>query len=310
MKSSTRFVIYGLLFSALWASAAVAGKIGIKSVEPLVLFNIRFLLAGTVMLLYAYAIKKNKLPKGQEWAQLVLFGLLNTTLYLGLFILAIKQVSAGIGSLSTATNPLIISLLSAVWIGRKVKATEWYAILLGMAGVALATYPLLKNSNATILGLLLIMASMVCYSVGTIYYSKIDWKLPALVINGWQVFIGGIIIMPFTFLMHQKEFINHFDLRFWTAEFWLIVPVSVIAVQLWLWLLKSDTVKASLWLFLCPVFGFVYAAILLNERISYYTIFGTFLVITGLYLGQKSKLVAHKINSTVGVIKRDIIESK
>lgn len=309
MKSSSKFLIFGLFFSALWASAAVAGKIGIKSVEPLVLFNIRFLLAGTAMLLYAYAIKKSRFPKGQEWAQLALFGLLNTTLYLGLFILAIKQVSAGIGSLSTATNPLIISLLSAVWIGRKIRSMEWYAIFLGMAGVALATYPLLKNSNATIQGLLLIMASMVCYSIGTIYYSKINWKLPALVINGWQVFIGGVIILPFSFLMHQKEHINHFDLRFWSAEFWLIVPVSIISVQLWLWLLKSDTIKASLWLFLCPVFGFFYAAILLNERISYYTVIGTFLVIAGLYLGQKNKLVANKIDSNIGTVKGGIMES-
>jgi probable blue pigment (indigoidine) exporter len=52
-------------------------------------------------------------------------------------------------------------------------------------------------------------------------------------------------------------------------------------------LLKTEPVKASLWLFLCPIFGFFYAAILTHEPISFYTVLGTALVILGLYLGKK-----------------------
>jgi probable blue pigment (indigoidine) exporter len=65
------------------------------------------------------------------------------------------------------------------------------------------------------------------------------------------------------------------------------VPISIAAVQLWLYLLKAEPVKASLWLFLCPIFGFFYAAILTNEPITIYTVVGTVLVILGLYLGKK-----------------------
>src|SRR5690349_15116244 len=100
--STIQFVIIGLLFSMLWASASVAGKIGMQSVEPLLLFNVRFMLAGTLMLLYAHLFAKNNLPKKADWKQLTCFGSLNTTLYLGLYIFALKQVSAGIGSLAIA----------------------------------------------------------------------------------------------------------------------------------------------------------------------------------------------------------------
>src|SRR3954462_1784552 len=130
--STTQFVITGLLFSMLWASASVAGKIGMQSVEPLLLFNVRFMLAGMLMLLYAHLIKKNKLPEKTDWKQLTCFGLLNTTLYLGLYIFALKQVSAGIGSLAIATNPLMITVLTAVWTGKRVKHIQWLSIALGM----------------------------------------------------------------------------------------------------------------------------------------------------------------------------------
>ena len=289
MKSTTQFIIAGLLFSMLWSSASVAGKIGLQFVEPLLLFNVRFLLAGTLMLVYAHVFIKKKLPRKGDWKQIIIFGLLNTTLYLGLYILALEQVSAGIGSLAIATNPLMISVLTAMWTGRKVKAMQWLSIALGMVGVVIATYPLLENSTATVQGLGLMLLSMLCYSAGVIYFAETKWQLSSIVINGWQVFIGGLMLLPFAFFMHHPGAINNLNMKFWASESWLIIPVSVISVQLWLYLLKVDAVRASLWLFLCPVFGFVYAAILLNEPITLFTVVGTLFVIIGLYLGQKKR---------------------
>jgi len=281
-------ILIGILFAALWASASSAAKIGLRSVEPLVLFQIRFLIAGIGMLAYSYFIQKDRLPQGNEWKKLTIFGLLNVTLYLSFFVLGISEVAAGIGSLSTATNPLFISILSAVWLGRKVKSSEWMAVLLGMIGVALACFPLIQNSFATPMGLFYMFLCMLSYSIGTIYYSNIDWKLSRTAINGWQVFLGGILMLPITFLMHKKP--NNYDLTFYLSEFWLIVPVSVIAVNLWLYLLKIDAVKASFFLFLCPIFGFTYSYFLLDEPITYHTFLGTAFVIVGLYVGQREKL--------------------
>ena len=69
-----------------------------------------------------------------------------------------------------------------------------------------------------------------------------------------------------------------------------MIPVSIGAVQLWLYLLKADAVKASIWLFLCPIFGLVYATLLLDEPFSFYTVLGTLLVLIALILGQQQNL--------------------
>ncbi|GAB3885489.1 DMT family transporter [Spirosoma agri] len=282
----------GLFFAALWASASVATKFGVQSVHPLILANVRFFIAGGGMLLFAYGIqRKNAWPTGVEWRQLTIFALLNTTIYLGAFVLALKQVSAGIGSLSTATNPLFIALLSAIWLRRMPRWNETAGLLLGLLGVGVATYPLLQNSYATVDGLLILLGGMISVSAATVYYASIEWRLPNLVINGWQVLIGGLLLLPFTFLSAALDSAafsaSHYDLRFWASVFWLIVPVSVAALQLWFYLIWQDPIRASLWLFLCPIFGFAYSYLLMGEPITLYTVSGTALVIGGLYLGRK-----------------------
>ncbi|GAB3702096.1 DMT family transporter [Spirosoma flavus] len=241
------------------------------------------------MILVAYGIQRlpNAWPTRTEWQRLTIFALLNTTIYLGAFVLALKQVSAGIGSLSTATNPLLITMLSALWLRRKPRWNEVGGLSLGLLGVAVATYPLLQNSYATIEGLLILSVGMVSVSAATVYYARFDWRLPNLVINGWQVLIGGLLLLPFTILFADFKG-AHYDERFWASVFWLILPVSVGALQLWFYLVKQDPIRASLWLYLCPIFGFTYSYLLMNEPITSYTVAGTFLVIGGLYLGRKA----------------------
>ena len=227
------------------------------------------------------------LPSGKEWWHVTVFGAFNTALYLGIFIIALKHVAAGITTMAIALNPLLIGILSAQTMKRKVLWREWLSILVGMMGVFLATLPLLKTKHATIAGVLLIILCMLMYSIGSVYYASVKWKLQRTTINAWQVFIGGLMLLPFVFLFESGK--NIFDLKFFLSLAWLVIPVSIGAVQLWLRLLKDDAVRASIWLFLCPVFGLLFATILLDEPFTLLTATGAMLVILALYIGQMKK---------------------
>lgn len=282
-----KFILIGISFALLWASASAAGKFGLKSVEPLTFFTYRFLVAGVILIVFAHGLMHYRMPKGKEWWQVTVFGAFNTSLYLGIFIIALQYVAAGITTMAIALNPLLISIMSSVVMKRKVLGKEWVGILIGMVGVALATYPLVSSGHSTIGGVLLIVLCMVMYSAGSVYYSTITWELQRTTINAWQVFIGGLMLAPFAVALHQD--VNSYDLRFWLSLTWLVIPVSIGAVQLWLRLLKEDTVRASMWLFLCPVFGLVYATFLLDEPFTIYTAVGAVFVIVALYIGQSKR---------------------
>ena len=95
-------------------------------------------------------------------------------------------------------------------------------------------------------------------------------------------------MLPFA-VMGYRDSVNLFDLRFFGSVLWLAIPVSIAAVQAWMVLLKRSPVAASYWLYLCPVFGFLIAAITLKEPLSIFTAIGVAMVICGLWLVQKFK---------------------
>ena len=275
----------------LWASASVATKFGILSAPPLVLANIRFFFAGILLLGYGYSLRKDasyRLPTRTEFKQLTIFAALNTTVYLGLYVYSMKFASAGIGSLATSTNPLLIVLFSSWLMGRRPAKEEILSIVISMVGIGIATYPLLKDSSTSLLGLLLLALSMISVSFASVYYARVRWELPNILINGWQVAIGGVLLLPLTLIFGDFSSII-VDKHLIFSILWLSIAVSVLGLICWFYLLKIDTVKASLYLFLCPLFGFIYAWWLMNEPITTYTIFGTLLVLMGLYLGQRKR---------------------
>jgi probable blue pigment (indigoidine) exporter len=279
-----KWVTLGLGFAVLWASASAATKIALLAAQPFVIAVSRFFLAGIIMLVFAHAIKKYRLPQKKEWKQIMLYGLLNISIYLGLYIIAMQKISAGLGTLSVALNPVFISLMAAFIFKKPVGVNNIISLVICLAGVFVAAYPLLQTSYASIDGIIIILTSMLAYSGGAIYFSKKDWNgLKIVTINGWQTIFGGIFLIPFLLFTYKAD-LNHYDINFWAGTIWLAIPVSIGAVQCWLYLSQKNATNASYWLFLCPIFGFVISAWLLKEPLSWYTGAGVLLVLAGLYI--------------------------
>ncbi len=276
-----------MLFAILWASASTATKFGLDVAQPLVIAQVRFAVAGITMLVFAHLVFRQPLPDRNMWKPISIYALLNITIYLGCYVIAMKYVTAGIGALAIATNPIYISFLSVIFLKKKLSANIILALALGCFGVYYASLPLLGTSSVSVGGLFLMLFSMLSYSVGAIYFSSRQWDgISLLAINGWQTFLGGVFLLPVTlFFFHTDA--NHLDHIFWISTLWLAFAVSIAAVQLWLWLLRTNTVKAGLWLFLCPPFGLLIAAWLLDEPLTRYTYIGLASVVAGLLLTEK-----------------------
>lgn len=283
-KDAFLFFVAGILFAILWSSASTATKIGLQVAQPFTIAIFRFFIAGTVMLIIAHLFLRKRLPSKREWRCIMIYGLLNISIYLGCYVIAMTKVSAGIGSLAIAANPVFINIMLVFWAGHKMKWYNVSSLLLCLAGVYIATMPLLKDNLATIPGILILLAGMVSYSVGAIYYSRAKWNdLDNITINAWQTLFGGLFLLPVMIYTYHSDK-NQLNAQFFRAVCWLAFAVSISAMLLWLYLLKNHLSKGYYWLFLCPVTGFIIAAIFTHEPLGLLTGIGVVLVIAGLYI--------------------------
>jgi probable blue pigment (indigoidine) exporter len=287
LNSGLQFILLGIIFAIFWSSASVAAKIGVQSMEPLALFQFRFFLAGILLLTYHAVFEKWQWPNREEIIALSVFGFLNVTLYLTLFVLAINEVAAGIGSLSVSIGPVLMAIIGGLILGKKIEPRQIFGLLFGFGGVFIAVLPLLENSFATLRGLTYLFLGMLSYSLAAVYFAEKKWNLSRYAINGWQVLFGGIFMLPLTLYLKKEPIV--FSTENILSILWLTIPVSLLAVNLWLKLIKIDAIKAAFFLFLCPIFGFIFSSFILNEPFTWHTMMGLLLVLIGLYLGQERK---------------------
>jgi len=284
-----RFLGAGLIFAILWGSASTATKLALADAQPFLISICRFFTAALIMLFIAHVILNQPMPKPHEWKKLAIYGLLNIAIYLGFFIIGMQYVSAGIASLFIATNPVFISIMAAVWLRQPLNIITVCSLLICSAGILVAAWPLMETSYVTPAGLVIILLSMLSYSIASLYFTTQQWKgMHIMTINGWQTLAGALFTLPL-FLFFHDDSLNRLSWKLGFSILWLAIPVSIGAVQLWMYLLKQNPVKASFWLFLCPISGILIAAIILHENISAYTFAGVSLVLAGLYLVQRNR---------------------
>ncbi len=99
-------VLLGLVFSFLWASASTAAKYSFQGQPPLTILSVRFAVAGAMMMTWHYGLRRDgALPRGQQWGQLAIIGLTNSTLFLGAAWLGLREVPVGYTACSSPLCP-------------------------------------------------------------------------------------------------------------------------------------------------------------------------------------------------------------
>lgn len=283
------------LFLFLWSSAAIAIKIGLTSAPPLTLAAIRFLSAGILLFIFfCLFTRKIPFPKKEEWMPLIILGFLNSTMYLGLSFWALKTVSAGIFNLFVAVNPFAVAILSKLFLNRSIDKKEWIGMIISAAGLGVATFPRIRESSATTIGLCMLAVGMIAMAVGSVYYKKINLQIPKIAMNSYQLLFGGLLLLPFSILIEANSEIK-LDVTFLGSLLWLVVAVSIGAMILWFHLLDNDAVKANNLLLATPVLGYILGAIFLHEAITSVDVIGTVLVLSGLLCSGSITITTRKV---------------
>lgn len=291
-------LMLGLVFTVFYASGAVAMKFGLLAGPPLTLTTIRLVIAGLLLLFYLYIWQrgKYKMPNKKEMALLCSLGLLNTSLFLGLGIIALVSVSSGMFNLFVPINSLLFALLAFLFLGQKIKWKQWAGMVIAFTGLIIASYPALIGSHASVSGIILLALAVLSMAVGSLLYKKTNIQLPPIVVNTWQTVFGGVILIIPVLLLEAGKPIT-VDMNLIGYLLWSVFALSIFNLSLWFYLLKKDAIIANNWLLLTPVAGYILGAIILGEPITKFAVTGTIFVLLGLYLSGNIHIKRVKVGA-------------
>lgn len=293
-KRSLLITVVALFYILLWGSAFIATKIGVTHSPPLTLLASRFLVAALLMAVLAWIWKLPRPQGWSAWGRLALFGLLNSSLYLGCNYEALRFLSAGMGSIIAATNPLLLTLVAPVVLRERLTWWRVLGLVLGFGGVIFVMGARLNGHGQidTIGGMLLSFVGVVCLVGATVLYKRYPPCEHAFVVNAVQLGAAGLaLVLPALLFEHPEQ--AHIDAPLVWSFLYLVLVISIGASLLWFWLLKrGEASTVSSYYFLTPIAGLALAALLLGEPFGLRDALGLVAVATGIALINRPTQVA------------------
>jgi len=281
-------VAAALLYIFLWASAFVPSRVLARGAPPLWILSIRFLIAGALLLVGAMFARQEIPRRLKTWLALFGLGLGGNVLYLGLNYVALKHLSAGMGSIIASTNPLIVAMVAPYFLGEALTGRKLIGLLLGFGGVVLTMYTRAGSDTARIGDVLMAFFGVICFVVSNILFKWMRERPHPVVLNGAQLGCAGVALIPTAWLLEGAPQINWTPPIVWSLVY-LVLILSVGASMLWFWILQhGEASRVSAYFFLTPIFGLLVSALLLGEPLRPLDGVGLGIIATGLWLVTRS----------------------
>jgi drug/metabolite transporter (DMT)-like permease len=251
-----------LLLALIWGYSWVVMKIALGYVQPFTFAALRTFLGALALMAVLPLLKRPMRPKA-FWPTAFL-GVLQTTGFVGLLTWALEDGGAGKTSILTYTMPFWLLLMAWVVLGEKLKAFQWPAVALALAGLVLILSPWRlegKTSDFLAIGGALFWAASAVYAKILRRRHEVD----LLSLTAWQMLLGSLPLIAIALFTWEGQ-------PQWTGTFiaalaFVAVLGNALAWVLWLYILNSFRAgTAGLAMLLTPVIGLSSAWIQLGER--------------------------------------------
>ncbi|MEC9342477.1 MAG: DMT family transporter [Pseudomonadota bacterium] len=274
-------LVMGIAFALVWSSAFSVAKILVAHTPPFSISAVRFAVAATIAGTIALAMGQ-KLPEGRNaWRAIIILGLCQNTLYLGLFFAAMTRIPAGLAAIIASAMPLVVAALAPFMIGERTGPIKLAGLAMGFAGVVWIMATRIAG-GIDLAGIALALAGVLALTIATLTVKRGDFGTGLLMVVACQMAVGAIGCVPLALIF---EDVTAFDItpQVLIAFAYQVFMPGIVATLIWFWLVKTVTAaSASAFHFLNPIFGVAIAWALLGEPLSARDIIGVALVAAGI----------------------------
>ncbi|MBN2001664.1 DMT family transporter [candidate division KSB1 bacterium] len=276
-----------LLTALFWGGTFIAGRIISQKIDPYSAAFLRFCIA-VVFLFAVLRIMKQPLSFKKKYILPVfLLGLTGVFCYNIFFFKGLYFINAGRAALIIATNPVFISLFSAILFKEKLTLIKILGIILSVSGAIVV----ITGGNFRLLseplgrGDIFIFICVLCWVSYSLIGKKVLEGLTPLVAVSYSTLVGVILLSVPAFSHGVVFSLSKLGPAGWAGLFYLGFFGTVLGF-IWYYqgIFKIGPVKSGLYINFVPVSSILLGYLLLNETVTASLLAGAVLVIAGVFL--------------------------
>jgi drug/metabolite transporter (DMT)-like permease len=273
------FVALGLM----WGSSYLFIKIGVETITPFTLVALR-LGIGAALLVAVVLVTRPGLPRNPiMYGHLGVLSIFSVVLPFSLITWAEQSVTSSLASILTATVPLFVIVIAAVFLpDERITLNKIIGLLVGFAGVVVLTGG--PGGGGALLPQLALLGAAASYGIGGVYGRRTVTGLAPIVPAVLQVLFAFAISSGLA-LAFEEPFGLDYTAAAIGSVLWLGIFGSALAYLAFFRLLRTwGATRTSLVAYTMPVVGIALGALVAGEAVDLPMIVGTILVIGGIGL--------------------------
>lgn len=286
-----------LFLITLWGSSFVVVKATLQEgLTPIAIATFRFLIAGGLFVL-ALALNKSRKPdytvlvERTDFFRLLLLALTGVTFFFAAQYTGIQMAGASIAAILVCLlSPILIGVFSARMFKEPLTRRHVLGITIAAAGtftvIIGGTLDIQGNSTNFLLGSSILLFTPVMWATYTLIGKKVMEKYDPFLVVAYVNMLGGLCLIPFSLAENSFHEVFVMNINEWSAILYLAFTCSLLGYFIWFHVMNQ--VKAALtssFMFAEPLITVFFATtIFADEKITLFTVAGSLLIFTGVYL--------------------------
>jgi drug/metabolite transporter (DMT)-like permease len=281
LATSTPVLIGGLW--VIWSTVFIAIKLGLNYSTPAAFILFRVLVALVLLgfVLIGSSALRQELSSPRAHRAGVVLGLSTIAGFMILHTLGMESAGVGVASVLIYTQPLLVALGAAWMLGERLSPRQALGVLAGWAGVCLIVAEELDVDGTPPRAIGLLLASAVCWALGTLSFKRIG-----MVASPWViVFLACVYgLPPLLIFAGLADFKAQMNGMLIVSVLWAALGiVGGYGLQFML-LGRGKAGVVSSWIFPVPIFASLLGVVFLDELLRVGLAVGALTVAVGIYL--------------------------
>ena len=270
-----------ILLGAVWGSAFMFIKISADDFGPILLVNLRLLLAGALFL--PFLLRKKYLAHFKShFPGILILSIFSNAFPFTMFSYASLGATSNMLGILNGTTAFMTMVVAYFWLKESITPKQIFGIILGFLGILVLVNP--ANGSATIGASGFALVGALSYSFSGVYIQKYQLNANKFVLIGWAMLFGGLFLTPLSFFNLPDQMPDNNAIA---ALLWLGIVSTGIAYLGYIRLIEQiGAVRTSTVTYLLPVFSIIWGSIFLQEKITWIIFGGFIFVMIGMYFAN------------------------